>query len=85
MPVLAGVEAHAVSVLQPAALSAVDQRAPHCARRQQAAAETGRPETSREFAKRIRRVVLHGPRAKAPVEAVDMDNDAGVVVPAQGP
>ncbi|RPD52025.1 hypothetical protein L227DRAFT_515427, partial [Lentinus tigrinus ALCF2SS1-6] len=27
-------------------------------------AETGRPETSREFAKRIRRVVLHGPHAE---------------------
>ena len=26
--------------------------------------ETGRPETSREFAKRIKRVVLHGPRAE---------------------
>ncbi|KAI0348859.1 hypothetical protein OH77DRAFT_1363574, partial [Trametes cingulata] len=32
------------------------------ARTTPAAAETGRPETSKEFAKRIRRLVLHGPR-----------------------
>ncbi|KAI0077428.1 hypothetical protein K474DRAFT_1596014, partial [Panus rudis PR-1116 ss-1] len=37
-------------------------------------AETGRPETSKEFAKRIKRVVLHRPRAR-PQEGGNAPND----------
>ena len=50
----------------PAASSSPSQRRVKKRRppRYQQPAETGRPETSREFAKRIRRVVLHGPRAE---------------------
>ncbi|OSC99263.1 hypothetical protein PYCCODRAFT_1373439, partial [Trametes coccinea BRFM310] len=38
--------------------------AAHAAVGAQVAAETGRPETSKEFSQRIRRLVLHGPRAE---------------------
>lgn len=37
-------------------------------------AETGRPETSREFAKRIKRVVLHGPRQQRQEGGRSTDN-----------
>ena len=45
-------------------------------------AETGHPETSKEFAKRIRKLVLHGPRSE-PAEGVspedtNTDNQLGV-------
>ncbi|KAJ3475739.1 hypothetical protein NLI96_g11638 [Meripilus lineatus] len=45
-------------------------------RKQLAPAETGRPETSKEFSKRIRRVLLHGPRAEGQEGASPIDKSS---------
>ncbi|THG94498.1 hypothetical protein EW026_g6987 [Hermanssonia centrifuga] len=48
-------------------------------------ADTGRPETSKEFSKRIKKVVLHGPRAQRPEGAAADTGPTGTMIEAPTP
>ncbi len=69
------------TALEAAALQPQRNTAPHTpsdprGTSQPPAAETGRPETAAEFSKRIKRVILHGPRGKRQEGGSPVDSES---------